>query len=66
MVQGYHVTNIQGMDFYQIDSWQDTSKLMGTAYQAQGSMIWVLYGEVDRLKQRIKNLERKVNELTSD
>ena len=57
----YQSNPVGGVEFYKVDSWEDTSKLYTYAYESQGELIWKLSHEIDELKSRVKKLENKIN-----
>jgi hypothetical protein len=61
----YPSKKIDGVSFFRVTSWRDTSNLAVEAHAQQGLLIVELYKEIKRLKAHApsRQLERRVNKL---
>lgn len=63
IVSKYPHVMVEGIKFYNVSSWADTSRLLKASYADRDKMIWSLYGEISQLKSRVINLELELSKL---
>jgi len=63
MLAPYSSEEIEGVYFFNMSSWKDTSKAYKIAYEDRDRMIWKNYTEISTLKKRVEELEDKLSEL---
>ncbi len=64
MLVAYPYETIDGITFYKVGSWKETSKLTTLAHKDRDRMIWNLFKEVSYLKSRVTKVEKKLSEFS--
>jgi hypothetical protein len=62
----YQPDTIGSINLYKINSWIDMNKLTTAIQQDRDKMIWSLFDEISHLKSRVKELEKKLSDLSKE